>query len=140
MAEKEQIFSIIKKIKENRPAKAINKVFDIESGMRFVLMYLIETRQEVYASTISDKMNISRARVGILLKKMEAKGYITKVNSNKDARIDVLCITPKGLSRCNELKHDMEMLIAKLIDGIGYDEFNHFMDTAFKLKDILKEK
>lgn len=140
MDKNEQVFNIIKKLKENKPAKVFKKVSnDIDSGVRFVLMYLIDNKGEVYASSISEAMNISRARVGILLNKMEVKGYIVKTTSVKDARIEVVNLTEQGLDRCKEIKNEIMNYINNIIDKIGYEELNHFLDTACKIKNVLEE-
>ena len=140
MDKREQVFNIIKKLKENKPAKVFKKVSDdLDFGVRFILMYLMDSMGEVYASSISDVMNISRARVGILLNKMETKGYITKEASDKDARIEVINLTNKGLNRCNEIKREIEEYITIILEKIGYDELNNFLDTACKIKNVLEE-
>ena len=136
----DQVLSIIKKLKENKPAKVFKKVSDdLDSGVRFVLLYLIDNKGEVYASSISEAMNISRARVGILLNKMEDKRYILKKASDKDARIEVINLTDKGLNRCKEIKDEIVEYITIIVEKIGYDELNHFLDTACKIKNVLKE-
>lgn len=140
MNKNEQVLSIIEKLKEKKPAKVFKKVYDdLDSGVKFVLMYLMDSDGEVYASSISDTMNISRARVGILLNKMESKGYISKKVSDKDARIEIVELTDKGLNRCKEIKKEIEKYITTLIEKIGYNELNFFLDTACKINKILKE-
>ena len=140
MDKNEQVFNVIKKLKENKPAKVLKKVSDdLDSGFRFVLLYLIDNKDEVYASSISEVMNISRARVGILLNKMESRGYITKTASDKDARIEVINLTDKGIQRCIEIKNEIIKYISAIIDNIGYEEFCNFLDTACKIKNVLEE-
>ena len=112
---------------------------DLDSGVSFVLLYLIDNEGEVYASSISEAMNISRARVGILLNKMEDKGYISKIASDKDARIEVINLTDKGLNRCNEIKGEIVDYISIIVEKVGFNELNHFLDTACKIKNVLKE-
>ena len=138
MNKNDQISIIFEKLKESKPAKAFKKVPDLDSGMKLVLMYLNGNNEEIYASTISEKMNISRARVGILLKKMENKNYITKTISDKDARIEVINITDKGLAKCREIEFETIKCITILIDKIGYDELNNFLDTANKIKNVIE--
>lgn len=138
MERDDQVLSIIEKLKNDQPAKALKKVSDLDSGMRFVLIHLADSKDGVYASTISEKMCISRARVGILLKKMENKEYITKSTSAKDGRIEVIKITAKGLKKCNEIKAEIVKNINKLIDEIGYDELNSFLDMADRIKNTIE--
>ena len=59
MDKREQVFNIIKKLKENKPAKVFKKVSDdLDSGVRFILMYLMDSMGEVYASSRkNDELN-----------------------------------------------------------------------------------
>lgn len=140
MNKNEQVLSIIRKLKENKPAKVFKKVSDdLDSGVRFILLYLTENKGEVYASSISEAMHISRARVGILINKMEDKGYISKKASDKDARIEVVNLTNKGLKSCNEIKDEIVKYITIIVEKVGFNELNHFLDTACKIKNVLKE-
>jgi len=140
MDKNEQILNAIKKLKENKPAKVFKKVSnDLDSGVRFVLIYLADSKGEVYASSISEAMNISRARVGILLNKMESREYIKKTASDKDARIEVINLTDKGIQRCIEIKNEIIKYISTIIDNVGYEEFYNFLDTACKIKNVLEE-
>lgn len=138
MVTREQALFIMNKVKKNKPNDVFKNVSEMESGMRFVLLYLSEHSGEVYASTISEKMNISRARVAVLLKKMEGKGYITRRSSTKDARIEVINITQEGLDRLTTLQEDMINHISKVIEKVGYEQLNEFLDMAINIKNILE--
>ena len=113
MISREQAIEIIEKLRASKPAQIFQNVSDMDAGMKFVLMFLSESSKEVYASTISEKMNISRARVAVLLKKMEFKGLITKTSSKTN--------------------------VVKVIEKIGINKLNDFLDTAFSIKSILEE-
>ncbi|MBQ8615545.1 MAG: MarR family transcriptional regulator [Clostridia bacterium] len=140
MDKREQANKIIEKFKSKKPAQALNRVSVLDSGMRFVLMNLAQNDGEIYASTISETMNISRARCGILLKKMELKGYITRLTSSKDARIEIIHLTENGKQKADSLKEGLVSDVIKLIDIVGYKKLNEFLDIAIKIKDILDEK
>lgn len=138
MEREEQIINIMNRIKENNPTEAFKKVLGLDSGMRFILMYLMNSKGDVYASTISEKMCISRARVGILLKKMELKGYITKSISAKDGRIEVVNITSHGLQKCEAISAQIVKDIDKLISEVGYDKLNLFLDIGYRIKSVIE--
>ena len=137
MANKEQVYQIIEKLKIIRPTEMFKDIDCTNKGMRFILIYISENNN-VYASTISEKMNISRARVGILLKKLENKKFITKRPSSSDARIDVIELTPPGRSEAEKLKEDAISEMIKIIDYVGFDELNTCLDTMAKVKKILE--
>ena len=140
MQKNEQVYQIIENLKSSNPTRFFEDVSGSENGMNFVLLYLSENKnQPVYASTISEKMGISRARIAVLLKKMEERRYITKSKST-DARIFMLKITKQGLRQSQEIKTRLFNLTKKLIEAIGYDELNSFISTAQKIRNVLGEK
>lgn len=140
MVSNEQILNVIQKLKETKSANVFRKVSnDLESGFKFMMLYLMDTNQEVYASSLSAVMNISRTRVGILLNKLQTKGYIEKIASKNDARIEVVRLTDSGYERCKEMKEEVVKNISYTIQKVGYNEINQFLETANKIKNALIE-
>lgn len=139
MITKNQAMEILEKIKNNRPNKFFNKLDDTEAGMRFVLIYLSENKAGVYASSIAEKMCISRARVAVLIQKLLIKGYIEKTLSKTDGRIEVLSLTAKGIEEINSHQEKILKNIMKIIEEIGLDEVNKYIEISSKIKKILEE-
>ena len=139
MITKNQAMEILEKIKNNRPNKFFNKLDDTEAGMRFVLIYLSENKAGVYASSIEEKMCISRARVAVLIQKLLIKGYIEKTLSKTDGRIEVLSLTAKGIEEINSHQEKILKNIMKIIEEIGLDEVNKYIEISSKIKKILEE-
>lgn len=139
MTTQEQAMEILQKIKSNRPIKFFDNISESEAGMRFVLVYLIEHNQDVYSSVIAEEMKISRARMAVLIQKLENKGYIEKYQSPKDKRIDVIKITQKGIERSNILRNNVINSVIKIIDEVGMEDINKFIQISAKIKKILQE-
>lgn len=134
-----EAISILDKFKELKPSKFFNKVDENLAGMRFVLLVLSENiNNDVYASTLAEKMNISRARVGTIVQKLLSKGLIEKKLSCEDARIEVLKITPLGLNEVENGKKHIIDLIKKFVNEIGTQEIYKFLNTLQKFKHILE--
>lgn len=139
MVTREQALDVLNKIKQNKPTKFFKKIDETSAGMRFILMYLSEHNNEVYASTIAEKMDISRARVAVLIQKLINKGMIEKSSSSMDGRIDVLKITQVGLSEIKTFKEQVLSNVIMVIEKIGLEEIYRFIDTSAKIKNILGE-
>lgn len=139
MVTREQALDVLNKFRENKPMKFFNKVDETSAGMNFVLVYLSEHSDDVYASTIAEKMQISRARVAVLIQKLINKGFIQKSISNLDGRIEVLRLTPLGEREVNAFKEYMLSNVTKLIERIGLKETYNFIETLEKVKNILEE-
>ena len=139
MVTREQALDVLNKIRQNKPTKFFNKIDETSAGMSFILVYLSEHDCEVYASTIAEKMNISRARVAVLIQKLINKGMIQKSSSSIDGRIEVLNITPLGLKEANEFKEQVLSCVTSVIDKVGLEEIYRFIETSAKIKNILSE-
>jgi len=135
----EEVFNLINKLKNNNPFQGFKQISNFDNGMSFVLLYLCDESKDIYASTISEEMGISRARVGVLLNKMLSKGYIKKVTNKNDARIDVIKITNLGKEKCEQINNEIVKNISKLINKFGYEKLNNFVDMACRIKEVLKE-
>lgn len=139
MVAREQALDILNKLRKNKPAKFFNRIDETSAGMNFILAFLSESNCDVYASTIADKMQISRARVAVLIQKLISKGLIEKSSSNSDARIEVIKLTTKGFDEINKFKERMISDIVKLIEEVGIEEIHKFLDTSAKIKKILDD-
>ena len=140
MSTKKQAIEIFEKLKQNKPSEFFDEMNTLNSGMRFILICLYDAKSEIYASTLSEKMKISRARVAILLKKLLAKNFITKQMSPTDSRKEVLKITPMGINAVEEGKKQIINHIEVLIDNIGIEKLNAFIDIASEIQAVVKNK
>ena len=88
-----------------------------QRGFGFVLSYLEQADEKVYAGDLSKKLNVSTARIAALLKRMEQNGLITRRTSSKDARRTVVEITSAGIASVDEMRkqalYRMELLLAR---------------------------
>lgn len=134
----EQAMEVLDKFQANKPTRFFNKVDEISAGMTFVLVYLRENQGEVYASTIADKMQISRARVAVLIQKLTIKGLIEQTTGS-DARIKALKITDKGLAEVNQFRQNMIERVTRVIEEIGLKEVYKFLETSKKIKNIMDD-
>ena len=102
MKNKEQLFNFINKLNELRP-KDIFENMDVENkGMHFVVKYIKEHQNEVYANEIAKAMHVSTARVARLTNKLESKGLIKRKTLNNDLRKTFFSLTEKGLNICSK--------------------------------------
>ena len=139
MVAREQALEFLNKLRTNKPTTLFNKIDETAVGMKFLLAYLSENNGEVYASTVAEKMNISRARVAVLIQKLMNKGLISKTTSKTDRRIEVLNITDAGLKEANKFIDQILSALTIVIEKIGLDELYKYVETSAKIKNILKE-
>lgn len=135
----EEVIEILHSIREFRPARIFNKVDESTAGMRFVMVYLREHNNDVYASTIAKELGISRARMGVLIGKLISKGLVEKTVSSSDARIEVIKLTPLGEQEINTARTKMIENVRHVIDEIGLSEMKKFISISAKIKKVLED-
>ena len=118
----------------------LEKIDYSEKGFHFVLGYLANAKEEVIAGDLAKKLNVSTARIAVLLKKMESKGVIKKFNSNMDSRKTVVVLTDKGKIIVDEFKETMISTMMEIIHDVGFDEIENFVRISKKIKKSIEGK
>ena len=139
MATKEQIESVLEKLEKSHPVDFFKKVNEIQMGIGAVLRLLYESNEVVTAGKISDVLNISTARVAVLLKKMVVKGLITKEQSITDARVTVVKLTEVGEETVFKMRDEMFEQMGRVIDAIGEERILEFLAISSEIRTIAKE-
>lgn len=134
MATSAQIQRILDRIDRTRPAVFLNQMDEAKSGMIAVLRVLHEAQAPVSAGRICKALNVSTARVAVLLKKMENKGLITKLRDALDARLTLVQLSDLGTEMVSMLHAKRNQQIGVLIDAIGEERLLNFFDTADEIQ------
>jgi len=115
----------------------LNKL-DLTYTQYIVMMYLWEKRKS-NVKEISNTILLDSGTLTPLLKKLESKGYITRVRSAKDERNLEISITEKGLKLRNDALSIPENM-AKCID-LSKEEAEKLYSLIYKvLLNVLKEE
>lgn len=137
MASKTQVFEVMAKLQEHNPLEVFRSIEEINSGMGYIMLRLYNAKNEVFAIDLSKDMQISRARVTMLLRKLISKGFVVKQRSKIDARKEIITITNKGRDEVNQIKQKVLDDINKLIDRLGIDKVNEFLDLSKEIYETL---
>lgn len=137
MAQKEQIELVLSRMKQARPAEFFKCMDETQAGIGAVLRLLYESSGTVTAGKISDVLKVSTARVAVLLKKMSAKGLITKERGVLDARTTVVSLTPVGEQVIGELLDQLYRQVGLAIDTVGEQRLLDFIATAEELGNVI---
>jgi|GEM_PF-4507934 len=139
MVTRTQALVVLEKLKAAKPSKTLKDFDGLDRGLDFVLIYLSE-HNNVYATTLSEEMCISRARIAVLLAKLENRGFICKLPSPTDARIEVVEITQAGHDEVARIKENAIKRMMKIIDVVGSDEIDNFVNTLIKICSIVESQ
>ncbi len=137
MASKAEVFGVMGKLQECSPLEFFRVIEEINSGMGYIMLRLYNAKEEVYAIDLSEDMQISRARVTMLIRKLILKGFVVKQRSKKDARKEIITITNKGRDEVNNIKQKVLDNVTRLIDGLGIDKVNKFLELSKEIRNIL---
>lgn len=138
MASKEKVERILEKLEESNPVEFFKKVNELHMGIGAVLQLLLKSQGIITASQISQKLGVSTARTTVVLKKMEAKGLITKEKSIVDGRVTIIKITELGEKTASKMRNEMRMQLEQIIDTIGEEKILQFIDISNEIKSIVK--
>lgn len=137
MASKMEVFEVMGKLQQCNPLEFFRTIDEVNSGMGYIMLKLYNAKDEVYAINLSKDMQISRARVTMLLRKLISRGFIVKQQSKIDARKEIITITNKGRDEVGAIKKKMLNDISKLIDKMGIEKVNQFLELSKEIKNIL---
>ena len=137
MATQAQIEAMLHKLEQFQPAAFFKRMDETQAGIGAVLRLLDESNETITAGKISDILNISTARVAVLIKKMVARGLITKEHDESDARVTIVKLTPLGKHLIFEMRQDLQQQMGRIIDQIGEKRLLEFIDTFHEIRKIV---
>lgn len=139
MATAEQIEALMEQLKKAPPAECFQNFDMSTAGIRAILKILNETDTKVTAGDLSEYMKVSTARIAVLLKKMEAKGFIEKEHDSADGRVVVVRLSNKGKELADKFKANLYAHIGEMIDKIGMDRMLEFAAVSNEIQSLMKK-
>ena len=139
MASEQKIISILNEFNSIKPIAFLQQIDVTSVGIGNVLGFLASSDSEVSAGEISTFMNVSTARVAVLLRKMADKGLIVKNSDPKDGRKVMVSITDKGRSKLKRSRDEILLYASAIIDRFGEEKILDFIESCKVIRDIVDE-
>ena len=137
MASDKEVIALLQEFSSIHPLEFLQKL-DVQSmGISNVLCFLMYADHEVTAGEISDYMNVSTARVAVLLKKMSDKGLIEKHADPSDARRVMVAITDSGKELFEEQQREILLYSGAVVDHFGVDKIKEFIESCRQIREIV---
>lgn len=136
MAMPEQVELLLQQLKKAPLSQHFQNIDSSAAGMRAILLYLSDADEAVTAGMISDNMNVSTARVAVLLKKMAAKGLITKEQDPADARKVIVRLSERGLEKAGQVREHVDAYVEAMIDKVGMKRMLEFAAISKEINSI----
>ena len=134
MATTAQIERMLAELEGIHPVAFFRRMDETQAGIGAVLRLLHTSEEEITAGKISEVLNISTARVAVLIRKMAAKGLITKARSSADARITMVGLTELGVRTVEEMRREMYRQMGLVIDAVGEERLREFLKIATEIR------
>lgn len=133
----ESLFEQFKPTTSTSLTEALN---DFSRGEVGVLGYLAFDKDEATAGELSEKLQVTTARIASILNSLESKEYIIRREDKSDKRKTVVVITKKGINLATKTKKEIIDKIIKVINEVGYEEVNEYIRIATKIRTVLDKQ
>lgn len=108
-----------------------------------VLSMLAFDQNPVTAGELSEKLNVTTARIARILNSLESKQYIRRKNDRTDRRKTFVTITKKGKELADSTKKeimDKIIQVIQVIQEVGYDEIQAYISIVLKIRSVLNNQ
>lgn len=139
MATGEQVEWLTARLWETRPREFVNRLNETQAGIGAVLKLLCQEKRALTAGEISERMQVSSARIAVLLKKMEAKNLVVRSKDASDRRITVVSLSDNGQNVVRQIEAEVYRQVEQLIDRIGMERLREFVATAGEIRRMVSE-
>ncbi len=120
--------------------KAFHKTTDdISRGENKMIVYLYALGDKVSAGELSEKMDVSSARVATILNNLEKKGLIIRETDNNDKRKIVVFLTAEG-ERTGRAEYDRVLkYITELFTRLGEEDTKNLIRILRRVTGLINE-
>lgn len=134
MKNEKQIKKLMNEIIKDKPFGVFDKINKNSQGVNSVLSYLLELGRPATAGEIANKLEVSTARVAVLMKKLIKNKYIIKYTNSMDQRITMIELTDSGRDYIIKEKDSVTDFFKKIVDEIGVTDTKALIRICNKLK------
>ena len=138
MASREQIELLRRQLWEAVPMDFCKQIDQKQAGMEAILQLLLEADQTLTAGMLSEAMNVSTARMAVLLRKMSEKGLIVKETHALDGRVTVVRLTEHGEAIAGKKREEALRQIGAVIDKVGMERMLEFIRISKEIKEVIR--
>ena len=117
---------------------------ELTSAQLFVLHYIIRNGDhDVYQKDIENYFELSHATVAGLIARLESKGFIVSIPTERDKRFKRLCATEKALCCDQQMRKNIEQIEQLTLYGFSAEEIQQrhlYLDRILRNLDADMDK
>jgi len=133
----QEVDKLLNRLRDSQPVELITKLDRSNCGMGLILMFLDKRNDCVVSGEIASKLNVSTARVAVLLRKMEARGLIEKKTPLEDMRKTLVRLTNYGKECVANFKNNVHEKAKRIFEKVGVENIEELIRIAELIKDNL---
>lgn len=122
MATTEEINQVLNIFEVQQPHNTFSNMKKIDSGFFAVMKYIHMSDSNVKSIDICKSLNLSSARITVLLHKLEKKELIKKSIAKDDTRAINVMLTKKGQQFAEKMHKNIINISENLIDHFGLEK------------------
>ena len=103
------------------------------------LLFAISAADKPTQNDLAQTLGVSKASVGVSLRRMEKAGFVKRVRDRKDTRCIRIALTQKGQEFTRWCRIDYDMLYTTLLEGFSGEERNEALGMIQTMYNSLAE-
>ena len=112
-------------------------IFSSNSALLFgqdrILIYLYKENDHILVGDLTNELQMSTGRIANILKELERKGYILRIQQREDKRKYEVCLTKSGENYSRELYADMVANHRALMEQLGETDGEQLLKLSEKV-------
>ncbi len=99
------------------------------------ILFQLSVNEKMTMGDLSEKINRDKSTTTVLVRKLEAEGFITGESDPSDKRSRIIFLTEKGKQFNQTARELSQELLGTFYNGFSEDEKEKFFQTLLKIKE-----
>ncbi|MBQ8503156.1 MAG: winged helix DNA-binding protein [Clostridia bacterium] len=127
---------ILKTFENINSENILNKLNLSFKGENAILMLLNEYGGRSTPSKLLERLDFTAARLSAIIKSLENKGFVEKIQNESDKRSTIVALTENGFKHFSKLREDIVRNASIVIEQLGENDVCEFLRIIKRLVDI----
>ncbi len=138
MKNEEFVNKILEDMKKTMPPK-LNDDCDVSIKGENAIIGLLNSYQEgLSAGELSQKLNVSSARIAAALNNLEYKGFVKRQIDSVDKRKIIVTLTADGTKKFNQFEENLRSRLLLITNELGQQKVTEYIKMMKQIKEILE--
>ena len=101
------------------------------------VLFAIRDAEKPTQNELAEKLALSKASVGVSLRRLEKAGFVKRVPDKKDTRCNRVMLTKKGVEYARWCEIDYDMIYTTMMESFSGDERERAVETIWRMQKSL---